>query len=281
MKAVPALVRWLLLSVATSALFLVLVYLFFPTSRINTAIDQALATQGLSMAPAARKTMLPGLAWSNAVLASEQGALVRFAGLKMRPLLGPLFAGRVVLRSAATLGAGELNLDYGLTGKEILTLRADGIGLGEIPFFQSVLAAKAGGTLRSTGSVTRGAKGLNGEFQLEIKQLELAGVKLGAFALPDVSKLACQGVIRVADGRVRLESLTLAGEGIYMRLSGELPMAALAATAPLNLVLEIMPKAEFLESQKLVFLLLAKFQTSPGVYRVPIRGTLLKPEISS
>jgi hypothetical protein len=64
-----------------------------------------------------------------------------------------------------------------------------------------------------------------------------------------------------------------------MRLSGDLPMAASAATAPLNLVLEIMPKPEFLDSQKLVFMLLARFMASPGVYRVPIRGTLLKPEI--
>jgi hypothetical protein len=44
-------------------------------------------------------------------------------------------------------------------------------------------------------------------------------------------------------------------------------------------VLEIMPKPDFLEKQKLVFLLLAKFTASPGVYRVPIKGTLLKPEI--
>jgi len=40
-----------------------------------------------------------------------------------------------------------------------------------------------------------------------------------------------------------------------------------------------MPKPEFLEKQKLVFLLLAKFMSAPGVYRVPIKGTMLKPEI--
>ncbi|MBC8018889.1 MAG: type II secretion system protein GspN [Verrucomicrobia bacterium] len=279
MRSYPRLVRGLALFLAALSLFLVLVYLFFPARRINTAIDQALSTQGLNLAPAARKTMLPGLVWNNAVLASDQGALIRFAHLKVRPLLLPLLAGRVVLRSEASLGAGHLDLDYGLTGREVLTLKADDIGLEDIPFFQTVLAAKAGGKLRSAGSVTRAAKGLNGEFQLEVKQLELSGVKLGAFALPDVSKLTSQGMVRVTDGKARLESFTLQGEGIYMRLSGDLPMGANAATAPLNLVLEIMPKPEFLDSQKLVFLLLARFMASPGVYRVPIRGTLLKPEI--
>jgi len=88
-----------------------------------------------------------------------------------------------------------------------------------------------------------------------------------------------QGMIRVSDGKARLESFTLAGDGIYMRLSGDLPFGANAAVTPLNMSLEIMPKPEFLEKQKLVFMLLARFMTSPGVYTVPIRGTLLKPAI--
>jgi len=53
----------------------------------------------------------------------------------------------------------------------------------------------------------------------------------------------------------------------------------LVDAAQLDLLLEIMPKPEFLEKQKLVFLLLARFMASPGVYRVPIKGTLLKPVI--
>ena len=64
-----------------------------------------------------------------------------------------------------------------------------------------------------------------------------------------------------------------------MRISGDLPSGANAAVTPLNLGLQIMPKPEFMEKQKLVFMLLTKFMTSPGVYNVPIRGTLLKPEI--
>lgn len=279
MRVSPLLVRGMALFFASLVLLVVFVYLFFPSGRINAVIDQALSSQGLSLAPGARKTIVPGLAWNNVVLASEQGALIRLTQLRVRPLLLPLLSGRLVLRSGAVIGTGRLDLDYGVTGREVVTLKADGIGLGDIPFFQTVLAAKAGGTLRSSGRITRGAKGVSGEFQLDVKQLELSGVKLGAFALPDVSRLTSQGMARVTDDTARLESFTLQGDGIYMRLSGDLPMSANAATAPLNLQLEIMPKPEFLDSQKLVFLLLAKFMVSPGVYRVPIRGTLLKPEI--
>jgi hypothetical protein len=64
-----------------------------------------------------------------------------------------------------------------------------------------------------------------------------------------------------------------------MRLSGEIPSGADAAATPLSMRLEIMPKPDFLEKQKLVFMLLARFMTAPGIYTVPIKGTLLKPVI--
>jgi type II secretion system protein N len=238
-----------------------------------------LATQGLTLTPEAHKSFLPGLIWDNGSLSTEQGPLLRFTRLAVRPLLLPLLGGRLVMRSELSSVGGECRLDYGVTGRDTLLLKAENLALGDIPFFQTVLAAKAGGVLNSTGHVTRGAKGHNGEFQVEIKQLELSGVKLGAFPLPDVSKLNSQGMIRVTDGKARLESFTIQGDGLYMRLSGDLPMGSNAAVSPLNLVLEMMPKPEFLDSQKLVFMLLAKFMTAPGVYRIPIRGTLLKPEI--
>ncbi len=260
-------------------LFVVFSYIFVPTGRINAAINQVLAAQGLSLSPGARKTILPGLKWDNPQLSSDQGALIRFDRLKVQLRLLPLLAGRVLLGAQAAIGAGNLDLKYGLTGTEVLQLHASGIGLADIPFFKSVLSARAGGILWSEGAVKRGPKGLNGELKLEIKQLELSGVKLGAFPLPDVSNLSSQGMVRVTDGRARLESFTLQGDGVYMRLSGEIPTGPNAVNMPLDLTLEIMPKADFMEKQKLVFLLLAKFTVSPGVYRLPIKGTLLNPAI--
>jgi type II secretion system protein N len=174
---------------------------------------------------------------------------------------------------------GHFDLEYGVTGDEVLRVQADSIDLADIPFFATVLAAKARGGLWADGSVVRGKQGLNGELKLEVKQLGFSGVKLGAFPLPDAENLRSQGMIRVSDGKVRLESFTIQGEGLYMRLSGDLPGGDTALSEPINLVLEIMPKPEFMEKQKLVFLVLTKFMVSPGVFRVPITGTLLRPVI--
>lgn len=260
-------------------LFLLFSYVLFPTARIDAVIAQILSRQGLTLAPAVHKTLLPGLAWDNLVLSSEQGQLLQCERLQVRPLLLPLFIGRAVVSGGATVGKGHLDVTYALNGKNALDLDADGISLAEIPFFKNVLGATMAGNLWSRGTLQRGAKGLSGDLKLEIKQLDFSGVKLGAFPLPDVSKLKTQGMVRVSEGKARLESFTLEGEGIYMRLSGDVPTGANAAVTPLAMSLEIMPKPEFLEKQKLVFMLLAKFMTSPGVYTVPIKGTLLKPQI--
>lgn len=260
-------------------LFLLFSYLLFPTGRIDAAVAQVLSSQGLTLAPAIHKTLLPGLAWDDLLLSSEQGPLLSCRRLQVRPLLLPLFVGRAVVSGGATIGKGHLDIRYALNGKAALDLDADGIALAEVPFFKSVLGAKAAGTLWSRGKLQRGAKGLSGDLKLEVKQLEYSGVKLGAFSLPDAVNLKTQGMVRVTDGKARLESFTLEGDGIYMRLSGDLPSGANAGVTPLNMSLEIMPKPDFLEKQKLVFMLLAKFMTSPGVYTVPIRGTLLKPQI--
>ena len=276
----PGLARGAALIIAWLFLFIVCVYLFFPIRRINTVIDRTLSTQGLSLTPAAHKTILPGLAWDAALLSSRQGPLFRFDHVSARPLLLQLLTGRAVLGSEASLGAGRLNLEQRITGRQTVQLAADGLPLGEMPFFKTVLgAARVGGSLWSEGRVTRGPQGWSGELKLEISRLEFSGIRMGAFSLPDADKLNSKGMIRITNGKARLESLNLQGDGVFMRLSGEFPLGVSAEAAPLDLVLEIMPKPDFLEKQKLVFLLLVKFMASPGVYRVPIKGTLLKPEI--
>lgn len=279
MIKVRMLMRVAVLLPLAGILFFGFVYLFFPTERVDSAIERQLEPQGLKLSPGAHKTLLPGLAWNNLSLSSPQGLLLHCDRLKIRPLLLPLIAGRAVFSGSALVGKGSLNLRYALNGKEALDLSSSDINLSEIPFFKTILGAKTAGVLWSQGKLLRGSRGLNGDLKLEVRQLEFSGIRLGAFPLPDAAGLKTQGMIRVIDSRARLESFTLEGDGLYMRLSGDLPTGPNAGAAPLNLTLEIMPKADFLEKQKLVFMLLAKFMVSPGVYRLPIRGTLLKPEI--
>ena len=117
-------------------------------------------SQGLSLTPAAHKTILPGLAWDNALLSSQQGPLLRFDHLSVKPLLLQLLIGRVVLSSTASLGTGRLNLEHTMTGRQTVLVAVDRLALGEMPFFKTVLGARVGGSLWSEGRVTRGPQGV-------------------------------------------------------------------------------------------------------------------------
>lgn len=273
------LLRKAVILAAVLLLFAWFSYLFFPVARLDTVVASLLSQQRLTLAPSPRKTILPGLVWDDLLLSSEQGGLIHCDRLKIRVQLLPLIAGRAVIAGVAKIGNGYIDVSYATNGKQALRLGAEGISLAELPVFKSILGAKASGNLWSKGVLQRSTKGMNGEVKLEVKQLEFSGVRLGSFSLPDAAGLKAQGMVLVSDGKARLESFTLEGEGLYMRLSGDLPLGGNVATEPLNLTLEIMPKPDFLEKQKLVFMLLAKFMTAPGVYSVPIRGTFLKPAI--
>ena len=273
------LMRWMMFVAGGVLLFLAFLYASFPVERINERIAAELAGRGMKLAPACRKLLLPGLGWESPVLSSENGPLIKAGLLELRPAWGRLLTGRLTAGARAKIGNGTLEAEYTFNGPEALRLSAQNVPLSEIPFFTTVLGAKAGGELRSEGLLQRSRQGLSGDVKIEVRGLEFAGIRLGALPLPDVSGIKAQGAIRFTNNAARLESLSFEGDGIYMRLSGNLPGGAAAATAPLDLTLEIMPRAEFMDRQKLVFLLLAKFMTSPGVYRIPIKGTLVKPEI--
>lgn len=266
-------------ALAVVTLFLLFSYILFPTAKIDAVLANILARQNLKLAPALHKTLLPGLAWDDMSLSSDQGELLKGQRLGVRPLLLPLITGRAVLFADAKIGNGELKAKYALNGKDAVDLFVDSISLADIPFFKTALGATTTGNLWIQGKLLRSAKRLNGDLKLEVKQFQFSGVKLGAFSLPDAVNLKAQGMIKVTDSKARLESFTIEGDGLYMRLSGDIPSAANAAVTPLNMNLEIMPKPDFLEKQKLVFMLLAKFMTAPGIYTIPIKGTLLKPTI--
>ena len=144
--------------------------------------------------------------------------------------------------------------------------------------FPSFKTCPAPGSKGWRGSKGKG-KAASSELQLEIKGANVAEVKIGGMPLPDADYSTIQGMVRAGGGVLTLGSFTMEGEGLYVRLKGDLPLTTPPGAAPLNITLEMMPKPEFLEKQKFVFLLLTKYLTTPGRYEIPIRGTLANPLI--
>jgi len=259
------------------ALFPLLVILFIPAAQVEGVLRRLLASQGYSFTADRFDKAFPlGITVRNVTIADSRGALLQLDRLTVRPAIISTLTGTPTFSAEAVVGSGKIDLLWGWGKRGGITADISGLSLEQVPFFRNVAGATVKGSfmgeVRLTGLLPR----MNGTIKLEVKGGELADMKIGEMPLPAVTDETIQGMLRVRDGRGRVESLTFQGSGLYARLSGEIP---LSASAPLELQLELMPKADFLEKQKFVFLLLVKYLDSPGHYRLPLRGSLAKPSL--
>ncbi len=267
-------------SAAAVALFLILTLLFIPDRALREAVTRGAKSAGFTFTATRFGKAFPlGVRAQGVTIGSDRGPILKADRAVVRLALLPLLAGRVKVAGTLWIGPGEVQGEFSLHGGGKSTITARGVRLEDIPFFGTVTGAQVKGAATVGGSFSGTSPAVAGALQLEVTNADLRGVKIGETPLPDAGFDTVRGALKVAGGRITLESLTLQGEGLYVRLKGDLPRTAPLSAAPLNLTLELMPKPDFLEKQKFVFLLLTKYQSSPGHYQIPIRGVLGKPAI--
>lgn len=261
-------------------LFVVFTIIFIPTQAIQGVIARGLERQGYTMRASQFGKAFPlGIKARNLEIGDDRGSLVKLDSVSARLSLPALSIGRIVIHYHSEIGKGVIDGDFSPQRNGRFSLDLEHVQLEDIPFFRTVTEAQVRGDLNARADV-RATQGIyRGELRLWVKRAVLNGVKISGTPLPDASYETIQGMCRINAGRVNLDSFTLQGKGLYVRLKGEVPVVSQFGSAPLNLILELMPKPEFLESQKFIFLLLTKYLTTPGHYQIPIRGTLAKPVI--
>jgi type II secretion system protein N len=267
--------RW----VGAFLLFLILTACFIPDRLIRDYVVQALQQEGYTLQAARFGKAFPlGVQARGLEITGSDGLLVKAEKVNLQLRLFPLLTGKVVFGCDAVIGNGRISGEYGIRDGvsriEIANLR-----LEDLPLIRTLTGAGVKGTLTVHGSFRGKGKGVTGDLKLEVKGANVAGLKISGVSLPDADYPEVQGVLRAGSGSITLTSFTLEGEGIYSRIKGDLPLVEPLGAAPLNLTIELMPKPEFLEKQKFVFLLLAKYLTTPGHYEIPLRGTLASPRI--
>ena len=275
--------RWPAIAVGIPAALILLaifVIAFIPDRELQGVAVRALAQSGYTMRAAHFGVALPlGVKARNLEIADERGVLLKVDEAAVRLRLLPLLTGKVSFGYRARIGKGDIRGDFSLLRGAGMEVAVSHLRLEDIPFFPTATGAQLKGDLQAQGSIRGRGTAARGEVRLEMKGVELAGVKIGEMPLPDASYDTVRGALKIAGGKVVLESATLQGEGLFVRLKGDFPVLTPPGAAPLNLTLELMPKPDFLEKQKFVFLLLTKYLDSPGHYQIPIRGVLAKPAV--
>lgn len=270
--------RWGAAIVAGILMTLAFTVLLVPSREVEGVVARLLARQGYTLrAERFGKAFPLGIAARGVTIAADQGPVLRFDRVTARLALLPLLTGKAVITLDAAVGPGRVSGTYLPRGEGKGTMEARGIQLEDIPFFKTVAGAEVKGLLTADATFAGRGPKTTGEFRLEVKGAATRGVTISGTPLPDASFDTVRGMVRMGSGRATLDSVTLQGADIYIRLKGDIPLATPPGASPLNLTLELMPQPPFLDRQKLVFVLLAKYLVTPGHYRLPVRGTLAKP----
>ena len=276
----PKIARAVAGTVAGLLLFTLLTILFIPSATLLKAANSGLSQYGLSLTAVKLGKALPlGFKGRGITLASDSGELLTISQGELRLELLPLLTGRLNITTSATIGSGNLNATFSIGRNPATTIDVKNIRLEDIPFFRNVADVKASGILSGKVATKGPLARAKGSVQLEVQGAEVTGIKIGDMPLPDSAYKTVQGMVRIDGGKANLDSFTLQGDDLYVRLKGGLPLVDPLPATPLDLSLELMPKPALLERQKLVFLLLVKFQDTPGHYQIPVKGTLGKPQI--
>ena len=260
--------------------FLLLTLLFTPNEAIERVLVRAADNQGYTLDCTGFGKRFPvGLKARGLEISSTRGPILKLRDARVGLQLLPLLAGKIRFSYGCMIGGGDIAGELTLGKTPGWSVRCQGVQLEDVPFFSSVAGARVKGEMKLSGgmAVTKGVG--QGDLQLEVKGAELAGVKIGEMPLPDAAYRSVRGALSIDRGRAVLKSLTLEGDGIYVRVKGDCGLTTPLGNSGLNLTMEMMPKPEFLDRQKFVFLLLTKYQSSPGAFSIPIHGTLAHPAI--
>ncbi|UFS71603.1 type II secretion system protein GspN [Geomonas sp. RF6] len=266
---------------AALLLFFLLTLWFIPNDAIKGVLVRVAENGGYTLdCPKLSKAFPIGVKAPALSLSSGKGEVLRLKDTRVALRVLPLLAGKIRFGYEAGIGAaGRIEGDFDAGRRRQLSFTAKGVRLEDIPFFSTVASARVKGELRGDGTLVQKGAGMAGGIQLQVRGAELAGVKIAQTPLPDAAYRDVRGALAIDGGRATLKSFTLDGDGIYVRLKGDAVLAQPVGLSPLNLTVEMMPKPSFLERQKFVFLLLMKYQTSPGAYTIPVRGSLAHPSI--
>jgi type II secretion system protein N len=161
------------------------------------------------------------------------------------------------------LSGGRVNGSIDLfRGKSHVTAAIRDAELEYIPFF-AILGIEGQGILSGDINI-RNAKGT---VTFAVAAAQFNPATFGGVAVPlDVFEQG-RGALTVDGNALHIQSFALEGKGIYARLRGDI------TGGRMSLTMELMPEKTF-KDQNLVFLMLRRYEVSPGYYSIPLTGPL-------
>ncbi len=269
------------LSILTASVLIpILAWSMLSARSIEDLLNRKLLTSGIIMHAERFETAFPFRIVANQVIFSDletKQPLIKIDRLSTRLRLMPLFAGRFNCIAEGRSGSGILSAEANIYPEKRGNLMIRDLSLEMIPFVSQAFNGKIKGLANLDLQYRQTRNLTSGEARLKIDSLMLQGARLATVSLPDITIPETRGVLKLEGNSLVVNSLAMQGDDIYLRTSGTIQING---SLPISLITEIMPKAESIERNKAVFLMMTRYQVAPAVFRLRIRGTLANPSLA-
>lgn len=159
---------------------------------------------------------------------------------------------------------GDVTGKVGLAGENGLVINGSNIHINGIPFLEP-LGIHGEGILSGSFLVGNGT----GELKFSITDARLKGTSLEGIFLPLNIFHEVKGAATINNETVEVQSLAMAGRGVYGRVRGSI------RGTHLNMTFELMTDSSF-KPEPLFRAILEQYKVSPGYYVIPLKGKILQ-----
>jgi type II secretion system protein N len=248
---------------AAVPVFFWIIWIVFPETAIQTAIEDSVAGKFVIEAQGLKKGLFYTVDIDALVLKGGKGELISVKNIRghINPLFIPLLQLR--LSGNGAVGDGDISGNLILSrGKIKGFLNFQKVGFGDLHFLK-LTGIKGNGTL--SGSVTISESAGHAEFvsrDAVFEEAEFSGVKAPLNIFHMVT-----GSLDLRGGIIEIVSLAFQGKDIYARLKGDI------RGNMMDISMELMPGKSYIENP-FVLAGLDAYKISPGYYIIPVKGNL-------
>ncbi len=212
-----------------------------------------------------KKDILFGLEADSLTLYRDDRTIIKIDDLKLRINPLTLITGTLDVYSIkGNLGSGKLKGNLSISSSSYKAhIEASNIDIATIPYM-------SGFSLKGTDSFSGNLKIKDGKGEARfwsnnvvLDNAFIAGVALPLKAFNDI-----KGALDLSPGYVDVKSFSFEGSELSARIKGTVKAGTM------DMVMEVMPKASYLNENSIFFSLLNQYKVSPGYYAIPIKGPL-------
>jgi len=269
-------------SILFTAFFLSLIALFFvfPNSLIESWLESELneRTGFVFSIEGFQKAFPLGFEMKKmkAIYAGDENPLFYINNIHGRLLPSSLFLGNIRINIYGDVGDGHISEEVLIKTNGItLNTVAENVRLKDIPYLNSI--GLYSGVISGHGQTTIShGKCIGGFIKADGKDIDISRLRVQGIIMPFEAIEKFGITAKIEDCKLKLSGLWVEGKELSARLQGVVNILSPFENSPIDLILEITPKASIIEKNALL-LLIKNYRKSLNYYSLPIKGTVGSP----